>query len=99
MRGVMSRIYKVGILHELLGEPRDACRDAMQIQLPGYRHHPGPDVQHSEIPKKQSSPHAGAHLRGDRTPFLGDSGAALDRHPVAGGATPDFKTLGKWQRW
>ena len=50
MRGLMHRIYKVGILHEYVAQSRYARRDAFQVYLPGNHHHPGPDRGDSEIP-------------------------------------------------
>jgi len=77
IRGLMHRIYKIGILHEHVEEPSATRRNALQVQLPGDYHHPGPDADHSQIPLLPASFRAGAHLRGDRPPRLGGSGAAL----------------------
>ncbi len=77
MRGVMSRIYKVGILHEHV--PKNP---ALENRLQGHHHHARANACDSEGPSLTSSLHAGAHLRRHGAPCFGDAGAALERCAV-----------------
>ena len=63
-------------------EPRAACRDTLQNRLQG--HCPDALLRRSPFsnPDQHPSFHACAHLRGNGTPGIGDSGAALGRHTV-----------------
>ena len=64
MRGVMSRIYKVGILHERVAKnPVLHVRDTVQDQLSGNCHLSGANACDPEITARRASPHAGSHLR------------------------------------
>ena len=95
MRGVMSRIYKVGILHEHV--TKNPVLHVETRSKSNYRAiviTPAQTFNDSEIPHQQSSSHAGAHLRRDSTPFIGDSRAPLGGHLVARRTDPDFETMG-----
>ena len=84
MRGIMSRIYKVGILHdESRKESRAACRDTLANQLQGHRPDSRSDVRHSQVLDQSPSFHAGAHLCSDGSSGIGDSGTALGGHYLA----------------
>ena len=82
MRGVMSRIYKVGILHE------DVRRTRSCMWRPAQRPTTRPSSSRprkrcdSEGPPLTSSLHVGAHLRRHGAPCFGDAGAALERRAV-----------------
>ena len=78
MRGLMHRIYKVGILHEHVAK--------------------NPVIHDSEIPTLSASLHAGAHLRGDCAPLVGDSRSALGGRALARGKDSNFKALGQGRR-
>ena len=96
MRGLMHRIYKVGILHEHVAKnPVLHVETRSKTDLPGNHHHPGPDRCDSEILTLAASLHAGAHLRGDCAPLVGDSGAALGDVLWDEGRIQDFKALGQ----
>ena len=83
MRGVMSRIYKVGILHERVArnpvqhvETRSKTDYKAIVITPAQTL--GDPARHPQYPAS----HPGAHLCGHRAPCFGDSGAALVGHPV-----------------
>ena len=83
IRGLMLRIYKIGIrARTRREESRAARRDAFQVHLPGDHHHPGPNAGHSQISPLPASLRAGAHLCGDCAALVGDSGAALGGRAV-----------------
>ena len=64
IRGIMHRVYKVGILHEhVTKNPLFAGRDTFQVHLPGYRHHPGADARHPGEADQPSALRTDAHLR------------------------------------
>jgi len=98
IRGLMHRIYKIGILHEHVEEPSATRRNALQVQLPGDYHHPGPDADHSQIPLLPASFRAGAHLRGDRIALVGNSGIALGGRAVDRGKDSGVETMGQGRR-
>jgi len=83
MRGVMSRIYKVGILHERVSN--NPVQHVETRSTSNYRV--------IVITPEQTL----AILRGNRPPGFGDPGAALVGHPVGGGKNSRLKTLGKGQ--
>ena len=67
IRGIMHRVYKVGILHELVplrifGRKR---RDPFKVQLPRHRHRPGPDLRHPWQAHPPLALRADAHMRGN----------------------------------
>ncbi|MFZ3341725.1 MAG: hypothetical protein WA213_12635 [Terriglobales bacterium] len=79
IRGLMLRIYKIGLRHE---ESCAARRDAFQVHLPGDHHHPGPNADHTQVSPLPAPLRTGAHLCGDRAALVGDSGAALGGRAV-----------------
>src|SRR5437899_1657805 len=99
LRGLMHRIYKIGILHEhvaknpvLYVETRSRSTYRAIIITP---------AQTLAILKSLSSPaslHAGAHLCGDCAPLVRDSGAALGGCALARGKDSNFQALGQGRR-
>jgi len=77
MRGVMSRIYKVGILHEHVQK-----NPVLHVEMRSKTDYKAASTCDSEGPPLTSSLHAGAHLRRHGAPCFGDAGAALERCAV-----------------
>jgi len=71
MRGVMSRIYKVGILHEHVQK-----NPVLHVEMRSKTDYKAASTCDSEGPPLTSSLHAGAHLRRHGAPCFGDAGAA-----------------------
>jgi hypothetical protein len=82
MRGVMSRIYKVGILHEYV--EKNPVLHVVTRSKTDYKAIVITPAQTLAILKAliTSSLHAGAHLRRHGAPCFGDAGAALERCAV-----------------
>ena len=95
MRGVMSRIYKVGILHERVTKnPVLHVETRCKTNYRAIVLTPTQTFNHSEIPDQQSSSHACPNLCRDSTPFIRNSRAPLGRHLVARRTDPGFETMG-----
>ncbi len=83
MRGVMRRIYKVGILHERVAKnPVQHVETRSTTEYKGDHHHACANVCDSEGPPLVSSLHTGTNLRRDSAPSLGDSFVTLVGHAV-----------------
>jgi hypothetical protein len=99
MRGVMHRIYKIGILHE-----RVAKNPAQYVETRSKTDYKAVVITRanawdSEGPPLASSLHAGAHLRCYGAPCFGDPSAALVGPAVERGKDSDFKMLGEGRGW
>jgi integrase len=77
----MSRIYKVGILHELVTK-----NPVMHVETRCKFNYRAIVITPAQTFTTLKSLKSNLHY-------------TLGRHPVAGGADPDFETLGKRQRW
>jgi hypothetical protein len=82
IRGIMLRIYKVGVLHERVTKNPVRHVETLEIQLQGHRHEPTADAGHHQGPALPASLDAGAHLCGDGVARIRDTLAALGRHSL-----------------